>query len=157
MGLRKNVEVIVIRLWNLVEQIWVGGGDGRRGGKGACEKRRGRREEGGRDNKEGRGRGKRRGRGRGDAGGGAEVRGEGELACLPVDEGVMASQPWESQNELKMTQLHDVAGKVLSVDTMDTKAGGVEVGNGACRGNAAIDELERNGEGVGEGLELMLN
>ena len=31
------------------------------------------------------------------------------------------------------------------------------MGNGACRGNAAINELERNGERVGEGLELMLN
>ena len=150
--LREDVEVIVIRLWNLFEQIWVGRGDGRRGGEGACEKRR-RGRGGGWDNGERRGRWERRE----NAGGGAEVRGEGELARPPVDVGVVAGQPWEAQNELKMTQLHDMAGEILSVDTMDTEAGGVEVGNGACRGNAAIDELERNGEGVWEGLELMLN
>ena len=118
LGLREDVKVIVIRLWNLGEQIRVGRGDGRRGGGDACEKRRGGRGRRGRDNGKRRGR---RGRG-GNAGGGTEFRGEGELARLPVDVGVMASQPREAQDELEMTQLHDVAGKVLSVDTLESKA-----------------------------------
>lgn len=122
MGLGEDIQVIVIRLWDLFEQIRVGRGDGRKGERSACEKRRRGREDRGKDNGGGRRRGGRRGGRRGNAGGGAEVRGEGELARLPVDVGIVASQPWEAQNELKMTELHDLAGKVLSVDTMDTKA-----------------------------------
>ena len=46
-------------------------------------------------------------------------RGEGELSGLPVDVVVVASEPRETQDEFKVPQRHDMAGKVLRVDAVD--------------------------------------
>ena len=74
------------------------------------------------------------------------------MARLPVDAGVVASQPGEAQDELEVAEAHDVAGKVFGMGTMNTEMRGVKVGNRASCRDAAVDELEGNRKGMGVGV-----
>ena len=138
-----------------------GEGSGEEGGNGASEaRRRGRGvgEEGGKDRGRERGWGGRGRRGRGrETRGGAKGGGEGELARLPVDAGVVACQPGEPKNELKVAERHDVAGKAFGMGTVNPKMRGAEVDNRTSGRNAAVDKLKRDGDGVGLGGQLMCN
>ena len=114
--LQEDVQVIVVLRGDLWEKkgIWGGKGGGRK------ERRR----EGGSSKKGRRRGGERRRRGGGcDASRRAERRSEGERAPEPVDARVVPGQPWESQNQLEVTQPGHLKGKVLGMGAMNTDAG----------------------------------
>ena len=71
---------------------------------------------------------------------------------MPVDVGVVASEPGEPQHQLEVSELDEVQGNVLSVHAMNAEAGGDEMRDWGCR--TAVDELDRDGVGVGEGSEV---
>ena len=73
---------------------------------------------------------------------------------MPVDEGIVARQPGESQHELEVSELDDVQGDVLRMQPMNPKPGGNEMGNRGC--GTAVNELDRDGVGVGEGKQVGL-
>ena len=53
-----------------------------------------------------------------------------------------------------MSELNDVQGDVLRMQPMNPKPGGNEMGNRGC--GTAVNELDRDGVGVGEGEEVGL-
>ena len=111
MLLRKNVEVVGVSCWNLLEKVGVGRGGGR-WWKGSASKRgRGYRKRGGMEVREGSG-----GRGGGGvAGGGAEGGVEREHSLRPVNAGVVALQPGKLQHQLEVAKSSDLEGECLCV------------------------------------------
>ena len=93
------------------------------------------------------GRGERRRGGGRETRGRAEGRGEGELARLPIDAGVVACQPGEAEDELKVAERHDVAGKAFGMGTVNPKMRRVKVGDRTSGRNASVNKLKGNGEG----------
>ena len=69
----------------------------------------------------------------------------------------MSDQPRKPQNQLKMAQRGDLKGEVLGVRAMDTYTGREIVCNGTCGWQTAVNQLQGDGEGVGEGTQVMLN
>ena len=69
----------------------------------------------------------------------------------------MPNQPGKPQNHFEVAQLQDVAGKGLSVHTMDAQARCKVVGDRTGRWNAAVDELNGDGLSVLGGLQAILN
>ena len=93
-------------------------------------------------------------RGGGETGGLAQLGFEGQGAGLPVDAGVVAGQPWEAEDEGEVSQRHQLQSDVLLMLAMDADAGRIIVGDGSRR--AAVDELDRDGVGVREGLQVVV-
>ena len=96
------------------------------------------------------------GGGRGEAGCGAEGRGKGEGASLPIDAGIVPGQPRKPQYQLDVRQPGDLKGETLCVGGMNTQAGGKIVGDRTGVGAATIDELQRDGVVVGNGVQFMV-
>ena len=92
--------------------------------------------------------------GRDETGGSAEGRSEREGASLPIDGGIMTSQPRKTQHELEVGQVDKLKGNLLCVLSMNPDAGVVEVCDRSSR--AAINEFDGDGLRVGLGLQQML-
>ena len=94
------------------------------------------------------------GNGRGPTGGEAEGGVKRKLTRLPIDAGVVAGEPRETQDQREVGQRDQVEGNILRVAAMNADAGRIEVGDGG--GKTAVDELNWDGAGMGLGLQIVL-
>ena len=79
---------------------------------------------------------------------------EREGASLPIDGGIMTSQPRKTQHELEVGQVDKLKGNLLCVLSMNLDAGVVEVCDRSS--TAAINEFDGDGLRVGLELQQML-
>ena len=93
----------------------------------------------------------------GQARGGTEAGTKAELARGPVQMGIMPDEPREAQDQLEVPELHNVAGKDFRMHAMNAHARRKVVGDRPSRRGTAVDQLNRNGLSMLEGLQLMLN
>ena len=71
----------------------------------------------------------------GEAGGGVKRK----FTCLPIDAGVVAGEPRETEDQREVGQRDQLEGNILRVAVMDADAGRIEVGDGS--GRIDVDEL----------------
>ena len=86
---------------------------------------------------------------------GGEAKGgvKGEGPRLLVDAGIVADEPGEAKHQGEVRQADELKGNVFCMRAMNADAGGVEMGD--MGGRTAVDEFDRNGMGVGGGLQLI--
>ena len=66
----------------------------------------------------------------------------------------MTGQPREAQHQLEMGQIYKLKGNLFGMLAMNSDTGRKEMGDGG--GGTAVDELNRDGVGVGKGLKQVL-
>ena len=71
---------------------------------------------------------------------------------MPIDAGIVPSQPRKAQHQLEVRQPGDLKGETLRVGGMNTQAGGKIMGDRTGAGAATIDELQGDGVMVGNGV-----
>ena len=67
---------------------------------------------------------------------------------MALDARVVAHQPGEAEDELKVAQLHHMGGKAFRVYPMYTNFRRVVMGDGTGGWGAAVNEFEGDGMGV---------
>ena len=95
------------------------------------------------------------GDGRRQTGGEAKGGVKRKFTRLPIDAGVVAGEPWETQDQGEVGQRDQLEGNILRVAAMNADAGKIEVGDGG--GRTAVDELNWDGAGMGLGLHIVLD
>ena len=73
---------------------------------------------------------------------------------MPINAGVVTSQPRKAQHQLEVGQIDKLKGNLLSMLAMNANAGRVKMGDGG--GKTAINKLNRDGVGVWYGLQKIL-
>ena len=65
--------------------------------------------------------------------------GKGEGTLTPVNTRVVAGKPRKTQHQLEVSERGKLKGKMFGMAGMNTKVGWEVVGNGSCRGTAAVN------------------